>query len=352
MRTNEDPTALTPYQWLKRALNLPFREIVTRVFRLTVSVPQNLIKIRRYQYIAASLGKSVHFIALTDRLGDILAAESTVRKIKKSSNYIVWVCQTRFTDLLKFNPEIDAILPVSSYTEMIILRTIDKKNKWTNLHIDGYLCDKFGFRANNKTPSNINLQNYYNFGTLADVYSLIGTGQISNAIPRIYPDRNFNAETFLSKIFDQPENPLLIIHPVSDEAARSWSESQAQVTINWFLENTNFNILEVGLTPVLKPYSKVHLLRDQLALSSQFSLFQKASFFIGVDSGFSHVANASTTPSILLLSNYRNFKNHLPWKLNQYDTVIRNEVSVSRISASIVIDSYKEIEAKIVKRKK
>ena len=49
----------------------------------------------------------------------------------------------------------------------------------------------------------------------------------------------------------------------------------------------------------------------------------EASIFIGVDSGFAHLANACAIPSLLLIGKYHQFIHHLPWKTREHDVVLR-----------------------------
>jgi len=346
MRVYEDPTTLNFFQWIRRGLNLPFREIFNRAKNFCTSLPHNALKIIRYRYKAFTDDKIIHFIILTDRLGDILAAEPSLECIKKPNDYIIWLPRPRFVELLKFNPLVDAVVPVSSYTETLILRHLFPKARWTNLQIDGALCNIFGIRVNNAVHSDINVNNYYDHGSLADVYSLIGIGKPASRRPMLYPDPDFDPAAFLAKIFLAPTKPLLIFHPVSDEAARSWLPEKAKATANWLIQNTDFNIIEVGLTPFLESSSRISLLRGTLPLSQQITLFPKAKIFIGVDSGFAHVANAARTPSILLIGAYRHFQNHLPWKLGETDIVIRATGQVNEISVPDVIGALEQLIAK------
>ena len=340
MPRQEDPLVLTPVQWLKRAARLPLKEVVSRIIALIGSTVGSYIQILRLAHLAKKNGKRLHLIVLTERLGDIIASEPTIRKLKADDEYIVRLVRSRFADALKFNPNVDWVIPVSSYSETVILRRLHKRQHWTNLQMDGALCNMFGIAVKNPVPASVNVHNYYHKGTLADVFSLIGTNENVRERPKLYPAEEFDAAAFLVTKFVNPNEPLVLIHPVSDEAARSWTAEQTSNFVDWLLDHTDCNIIELGLTPLLPPCDRVFPLRAQISLSQQFAIFAKATVFIGVDSGFAHVANAAGIPSILLIGAYQNFTDHLPWKVDGRDIVLRSKKQVCDLPAQAVVEAY------------
>lgn len=67
----------------------------------------------------------------------------------------------------------------------------------------------------------------------------------------------------------------------------------------------------------------------------------EAKLFLGVDSGFSHVANALDIRSIFLLGKFRTFKTYKPWRLASHDFILRTETSAASITAEEVIEAIK-----------
>jgi len=346
MRPDEYHARLTPLEWLEKAWNLPIKEAARRLYGLTTAIPRDVLAIHRHQSIARKRGKSLHLVVLSGNLGDIVAAEPTLHKIKKSDDYVVWLSRYSYTGLLDFNPNVDAVLPVDSITETLILRRLLSHLRWTYLYVDGAVCSKFGFPVKNPNPAGVDDSNFYFRGTLADVYCLIGSGEKANAQPIVYPDPSFDAQAFLSEIFENPEKPLLLLHITSDEAIRGWSTEPAQQTAEWVLAHSEFNIVELGLEPLLRKSSRTHLLRGGLPLSRQLALFRTAKIFIGVDSGFLHVANAMRVDSVVLLGHYRKFTNYLPCLPNDGDVVIRGAKHSTTIGSEEVIRALGAIMAR------
>jgi heptosyltransferase-3 len=335
-RPSENPTSLTLRQWLDRARRLPVMEVFRRLRGLAVSVPRSFFALNELARTARQQGKTLQCLILTDRLGDIIAAEPVARHVRDNGKLTVWLVQKRYQDLLRYNPNIDLIQTVSSYTETILLRQLLPKIEWRDLHFDGYLCDRFGLRAHNPIARGVNSKNYYDFGPLCDVFALTGTGIFLNTQPTLYPDPSFNAEIYSSNKFSNNNN-IIIAHFVSDETVRSWSADEARALQTWLLEHTRLNILELGLAPVLPPGPRTHQLKAELPLMQQAALFAHATLFIGIDSGFAHMANAAGTPSVLLLGKYKSFGDYTPWRIGPRDIILRAPLRPTDISASEVI---------------
>lgn len=339
----ENPSSLTLGQWFVRVLGLTWCEVFHRLTFITFSTPRNIIKLMVFVIKAKENGRSLLAIVLTERLGDIIAAQTVLPKLAGPNEDIVWLVRPRFAEILEFNPKVEAVISVSSYTETVILRRCLPKIRWKVLHIDGLLCNMFGLRIINPNAAGVNAKNYYDYGTLADIYSLIGTGAPAQKTPLVYGDQSFDILGFLKKNFEEPENPLLIIHPVSDDAARSWPAISCQTLADWLLDNTRFNIIEFGLTPALQKNNRTHLICRSLTLGQQAALMRKASVFVGVDSSFSHLANAMCVKCIFLIGTFNQFTNHLPWRLKSGDIVLRAPGQVNTLPVNAVTDVLRGI---------
>lgn len=342
MNRDEDSKYLSPLQWLKKGLRLSFREICLRIWRLVISLPRNVFAVRSIAAGNRYKNLKPHFVILTGRIGDIVAAGPTIKQLKQNGEMLIWLIRPQYAGLVRHNPFVDRIVCVSSDTEALLLKKIFKNSKWSNLILDGHLCNVFGTLIKNPVSSGINKENFYHFGSLADVISFIGVGHKARERPELYPDSNFDSQEYLRSIFPEPRK-LLIFHPDSDEFARSWSIDSARKLADRLLQNTDYNILEVGLKPFLIENDRVRCLRGKLPLDSQIKLFLCAQLYVGVDSGFAHVANAVGARSILLIGKYGNFDNHLPWRLNSEDLVIRSGGQTHEISEDEVFDSVRKM---------
>ena len=337
-KVQEDPTRLSPLQWIARGLRLPLREMSRRIGRLLVGLPLSVFQLRRLRRLARGGNRRLHVIILTDRLGDIIAAEPAVRALREEGDYLVWLVRDRFVDALNFAEVVDAVVAVSSLTEALLLRRLFGHTRFSLVQKDLSLCNMFGFVCHNPNTAGINNHNYYEEQrTLCDVFALTATGQPATSKPRIWPDPHFDVRDFLRQIFADANRPLIVVHAMSDEAARSWQTNHANELADYLLAQTEGNLLELGLTPVLTEGPRVQSLGARLGLARQFALIGHANLFIGVDSGFSHAANAAGVPCVFLLGAYHDFGDYLPWRLQACDRVVRTPGQVATLDAHAVM---------------
>lgn len=322
-------------RWIAGAARLRPREIGRRIAMLVANLPRSVAEIVALKKQAVAAGKNLRVVILTERLGDIIAAGSAVRSLKRSDEFLAWLVRPRFLAAVQANLDVDRAVAVSSYTETIILRWLFSRVQFTNLHIDGNYCNIFSIKCRNPNPCGINVSNYYkNRRSLADVFSLIATGGPAVCLPPLWAKG-----PFLPQMFEDPTRPLVAIHFTSDEPARSWDPTKIEPFVRALLHAVPVNILELGLSPSLCDGPNIVTLRDQLPLPQQFAALGSAVLYIGVDSGFSHVANASAVRCIFLLGHFNGYSDYVPWRLRERDTVIRATGQVREVEIEHVIQT-------------
>jgi len=283
--------------------------------------------------------KRLHVLIMTGGLGDIVAADPAIRRITREDEHVVVLARPSYLAALDFHPKINTKIRVDSYVQALLLRRIFGLARWTNFHEDGHRCNMFQISIKNPNANGINTANYYTDRTLADVYSTIVLGKRADETPRTYPDENFDAQNFLSRIFGLDKKPILFIHTQATAAVRSWPAEQCRAFADMLLAKTGLNIIELGLNPVLAKSKRVYLLRDELSLGQQQELIKRATIFLGVDSGFSHIANAIGLPCVFMLGKYGNFSNYSPWKIRETDILLRAQGMLDEISPKTVFDA-------------
>jgi ADP-heptose:LPS heptosyltransferase len=285
---------------------------------------------------AAQEHKTLTLIILTGRLGDLIAAQSILPALASPTIKILWLAKPAYADILIHNPAIAGLIPVTAATEALILRRLYPRQRWINLHLDQSQCADFNLTIRNPNPHKLDITNFYDFGTLADVYSLLATGRAAPAGPTIHLPE-LDLPTLLSTLFTNPSAQILVFHPVSEESEKSWPACYAQSFAAWLLRHTDCNIFEPGLTPILRPCPRIAAPGRTLTLAQQAAVTRHATFFIGVDSAFAHLANAYAIPSVLLIGRYRNFTTHLPCRPNPHDILLRTNADLAAIPPNHVI---------------
>jgi ADP-heptose:LPS heptosyltransferase len=342
----DDPISLSPLAFIKRAARLPLREVGARLARLAISLPASAVAIARANRRAAALGKTPVYILLTGRMGDLIATEPVIRHIRQPGDYIIWLSRPRYAGVLTFNPYVDEIRLVSSDFEASLLMRLFRGRRWINLLLHETRCNVFGTKLKNPNIFGITAYNRYAFGSNADVFALLGTGAKLSDRPRLYFDPAFDAKSYLASIFPAG-GPVLVFHPSSDEFARSWAADKIQNFATWLLANTEFNLLELGMPPLLQSGPRVFNLTDRLTLPRQFAVIAAAQLFAGCDSGFSHAANAAAVPSILLLGAHLGFSNQQPLPVHSQDIILRGSGQTYEIEVSDVTDAVGRLSARI-----
>lgn len=312
------------------------RDTVGRLRVLGTYLLRNTAKIRALSRAAKESNRILKLIILRGRLGDLVAAQIVLPRIAYGSYDVVWLAAPQYSGILEFNPAIKTVLAISSYAETILLRKIFCHEIWLDLEVDGALCSTFGMTVHNKNGAGIDMHNYLDFGSLTDVFSLIGCGEKASHKVQIYADPDFDAKRFLSTFFGASDRPILAFHSVSEESRKTWSNEQSQAFADWVLTNTKCNIIEFGLTPVLRAHCRIFQPKSSLTLGRQVALMAQTRIFIGVDSGFSHIANALNIRCLLLIGQLAPFADYLPQCLNAGDIIIRAQDSVKSIDSSEV----------------
>jgi len=309
------------------------------LYFLTIGLYRSIAQLRQEQNFAKLQNKKLHVIIMIGGLGDIIASEPTIRFIVQPDEHIVILARPTYLSAFEFNPSIDIAIRVDSYVQALILKRIFVSTHFTNLHVDGHRCNMFRIPISNPKSNGITTKNYYENRTLCDVYASVATGNKLPDRPRIYADPDFNVDAYLKEIFTQDKMTILFIHPKATSTIRSLPAELCYAIVDAVLEQTDVKIIELGLDPILvkREGTRVHLPREKLSIGQQKSLLVRGKAFIGVDSGFSHVANAVGMRSLLLLGAFENFPNYFPWKPGKHDIVIRSSGSLNDIPVDNLI---------------
>jgi ADP-heptose:LPS heptosyltransferase len=277
-------------------------------------------------------GKNLHAILMFSGLGDIVAAEPALRAIKRNDEDMVAIVRPNFINIFDCHEVVKRAFPIHSYAQGRLLKALLPMLRWTNLNVDNHLCDVTKIRFRNHNARGINSANYYSENrTLSDVYSTIAIGERLPYRPRVFSSPPFDSSEYLSKLFPQRENLLLIVHTQSAEPVRSWPKAYTEKAIELVLAQCPVNVLEMGMNPVLQENESIKHMGGHLTIPEQIGIMGHASAFFGVDSGFSHIANALSIPSVYLLAQYHKFDSYLPWRLNDRDILLRSNSGMAWI---------------------
>ena len=280
------------------------------VARMTQSLDTSHIS-RQVDACKASGQMPVFWILLTQSLGDIIACEPIARYLKRlvPDSKVNWIVIEGFRSAIDCNPYIDEILTVSSLTEGKQIAVQKAANGVQNIIVD-CMFDGTGDPLARKTFHNpINPQicvyTYYLMGNLLECFSLAA------GLPKL-------DDTPIFHFGKDASNPLvagagrIVFHCRASEDCRNWDDVKWNRLANVLVESGR-EIVEVGIKRVLRPRAGIIDFTGRQRIQHIAQIIRDADLFIGVDSAFAHVANATRTSSVILLGKFRNFASYCPY---------------------------------------
>ncbi len=317
-----------------------------RAITLLASLPRSLLQLRALEAKARGQGKTLRLFVLPERMGDVIAAEPIAQALRQDPNdYLVWVIGRSFADLVRFNPNLDDLLEITCLSEWMALDALTPSLTKTRLYVDGIHCSWFGGPAlRNRNAFGIDMDSYFDHGSLLEVFSLLGLGRRLDERPKAWPDPAFDSLIWVEQA--GLTAGFVAFHcGAATDAGRLWPAERFQAVADWVLAHTDLSVLELGLEPVLKAHARIHALGGALPLSRQTAVLGRAKAFVGGDSGFSHMANALSLPSVVLLGRYRHFENQMPfsgpWKRGDGVRIVRTSGPIEDIATAEVIAALK-----------
>lgn len=281
-------------------------------------------------------------IVLTEHLGDIIACSSIPEEIYlKECTKVNWVVNKKYADVLMNNPFINNVIKIPNLgtwaiAERILSKSIRLSKNIYNLHFSGRECDQTKLRLmdrlsfHNGYNCEINSDNYYRYGCLIQVFSQIGgLGKISRS-PKLY----FSKKTNFGEL-----GRYVVVHTTSNERSRNWNDQGWNSLAKYVIENTNLNIVEIGFNNTINFSNDRYInMTGYLKFNDIYSLIDQSIWFIGIDSSFAHIANSLEKKSVIILGNYRGFKNYMPYSgyfsNNEFKTLFRFDGELNNLTFS------------------
>jgi heptosyltransferase III len=242
-------------------------------------------------------------------MGDVLAAEPISRHIRQlhPHAHIVWCANQKFADIVRYNPNLNAIITVTCIAEWIFVKKLFAPLvKIYDLHLNGRSCSKYKLTNKNQSRQGITIFNYLEYGNLLQVFAATaGLKNVPDQTPVFYFSKDKNDEVVFP--FD-----YIVFHPGANDVERNWNPQQWTLLLNKILEtHPSLHVIEIGLESILSSDSvRFHNLTGRYNLQQFAHIIKRSQLFIGVESGFGHFANALGTNSIILIGHYQHYRNY------------------------------------------
>ena len=276
-----------------------------------------------FRSLKARLAKGRQLIAVvrTEHFGDIVAAEPVSRYVKSvyPDCYLVWFVKPAYHELVDFNPNIDQTHKEFCVTERRVLFDTGIFDQIFELQFkNNNHCPKCQVFNENPIAQQLGIDvfTYFNFGNLLEGFSktsgLIAPGASfpGEDQPKIYLQESHRHSVDKLNLV----KPFIVVHCQSNYAPKDWPKDRWEQLIQWLSDTYDFEIVEVGLKSNLSPFTKRYRnLCGQLSILETAEVIRRAEYFIGLDSGPSHLANATGTFGMILMGSLNNFKSYNPY---------------------------------------
>jgi heptosyltransferase-3 len=248
-------------------------------------------------------------INLTEHIGDIVACEPISHHLRKLNPkaFIIWSVNKKYQDLINYNPNINDVLRLTSLTEWIYLKKIFSVFiKIYDLHINGKRCSIHRISNRNSINTKLTFFNYLHYGNLLQIGAMAAG---IKDLPDYAPKFHFKQKQFISLI----NADYIVIHTLSNEPVRNWCNEKWSLLVKRILfRYPSLHIVEVGLYNTINSDNcRFHDFTGKLDLQEIAHVINSSVLFIGVESGFAHVANALSKNSIILIGYFQEFKNYM-----------------------------------------
>ena len=302
------------------ARHLPFRDTLFRL--LTPSLNEAEIASANRQFHEDIIDKRVvqlkakgaenikFYILLVESLGDIVACEPICHYLKKiaPNSSITWIVKPKFADILNAMPLVDKAITVNSIAEGFDLCETLAKNPASviiNCQYDNTFCPITKRVLHNPCNPNVNIETYYALGNLLETFCLTaGLPRLKEA-PSLTIDKRMRAA-------ELPEH-YIVLHCHSADKSRDWTSAGWTSLANWLM-GSGHSVVEVGTVKEISSNNSLYFDKSgQRSISELLSIIRGARAFVGIDSGFAHIANAFEVPSVILLGRYSVFDRYFPY---------------------------------------
>lgn len=290
-------------------------------------------------------GRPTVAIAMTERMGDIIAGEPISRLARRRfpSARIYWVALSPYRELASSFPAIDGAIVVRCLTEWLLLWSYGLTDIVWDLHLSERGCAKCRvvFRKAGLAGQRPFAIPYYRDSLLAVECMSAGLAPMRDG-PILTPG------TSAIQTIDGLALPtrFMVIHCEPSgvgEFRRDWSNEKWAALVEHIIRTFDISVIEIGTRPRVITRDG-HLMKNlcgKLSIMESAELIRRARLFIGVDSGPAHMANAAGTEGIILLAHYPDFRRHSPftgyYQTERGATLMWADESMENISLDAVI---------------
>ncbi len=261
-----------------------------------------------------SPGRKVIGILLAEHFGDIVACEPLLRYLRQQhpNDRLYWIVRAPFRELVAHHPALDGTIIEPNVLYSCLLHDNDIFDHLYFPYLSTRVYAYTGRRLVNPEADRLGLTvfNYFDFGNILQVFSrCAGLPPLDDA-PRVYIQPGDVARV---QALNLPP-AFVVLHCHSNYSPKDWQVAHWNRLVRELLTHFEMDVVEVGLKSSLSETDpRYHNLCGRLSLLETAEVIRQAQFFIGVDSGPAHLANAVGTFGFVLLGRLNTLVNYQPY---------------------------------------
>lgn len=251
-------------------------------------------------------------VGLLEHIGDIVACEPVTRylRINHPEAHLAWAVAPAYRELVDTNPNVDETVVLECLTDWIKLTKHQNYDRIVDLHVNYRICQHCGIPLI-KTEGNpfVNAYEWFDYGSLIEAFT-VGAG-----LPRLSAHPQLYLKEEHGRAVDQlglPEQ-FCVVHVQSSADFKDWDKSNWQNLCDFIDDNLGISVVEVGSGHTSLTSSKILDLVGRLPILQTAEVIRRARFFVGIDSGPAHLANALKIPGVVLLGRMGFFRQYMPF---------------------------------------
>jgi heptosyltransferase-3 len=260
-------------------------------------------------------GRPAIAVLLAEQFGDILACEPVLRYLRAQypTARLYWITRRPFRELLDHHPLVDEVV-VEDPAVLFSIKLLRHSpfDRLFNLHLSNRLYMPVHWRLVNPEADRlgIDIRNYFEHGHLLHVFT-----KVAGLPPLDEPPRLHIPESAVRRVAALPlPKRFVVIHGRSNYPPKDWSVAGWERLVRALIEELDLDVVEVGLESLLHVDSpRYHNYCGRLSLLETAEIIRRADFYVGIDSGPAHFANAVGTFGFILLGHLGAFADYLPY---------------------------------------
>jgi ADP-heptose:LPS heptosyltransferase len=290
-------------------------------------------------------------VMLLEHLGDIVTCEPIVRYLRERepNSVIIWGVKKAYRGLIDSNPHIDLTIVIHCLSERLMLSNSGLFDEVIDLHFADRHCSLCRKPlSKDQDTSNINLTNYFQYGSLLSAMSQGAGLPALDDQPMVYVPEYAVRKVDSLKL---PEE-FVVINCTSNAPEKGWPADKWIRLLAKIKETVGLPIFEIGTETFLDTsLSLSQSLCGKLSIVESAEVIRMASLFIGIDSGPAHLANAVGTFGVILMGSYLGFEKYNPfsggYRTGENAEIIYKSGSVADISVDQVLQAIEKASDRI-----